>query len=185
MSIKWVCVVLVLLILLVPLSLVKAEESTEPFNVYTNKQDYIVGEPIDIYVKANALEPNQTITVADIIVYDPTNSSFAEWHDLSIVLTSTTTIHVATLIATTEGTYTVNATAVLDAPSTIMGNGGGTFVQSGLPPRLGWILRAIWRFFCRFWRPNVIPEYPFGTIVATVAFLGATGLHLARKRIKN
>jgi len=159
MAIRLVSAALCLLILFVPLA--SADETTESFTVYTDKQDYIVGEPIHIYVKAEAIDPNQTITVTDVIIYDPNNSSIAEWHNLSIVLTDTTTIeYVGTVIATSEGEYTVSATA------------------TGCP----WFLWTIWRFFCRWWRRNVIPEIPFGTIAAMTAFFGATGLYVFGKR---
>jgi len=159
MSIKLVCAALCLLVLFVPLA--SADETTESFIVYTDKKDYIVGEPVNIYVKAEAIDPNQTITITDVVVYDPNNLSVAEWHNISIVLTNTTTPeYVGTVIAASEGEYTVSAKA------------------TGCP----WILWAIWRFFCRWWRSNVIPEYPFGTIAAMAAFFGATGLYFSRKK---
>lgn len=160
-SIKLVSAALCLLVLFVPLA--SADETTEAFTVYTDKQEYIVGEPVNIYVKAEAIDPNQTITIIDVVVYDPNNSSVAEWHNLSIVLTDTTTIkYVGTVIATSEGEYTISAKA------------------TGCP----WILWAIWLFFCRWWRCNVIPEYPFGTIAAMAAFFGATGLYVSRKKYR-
>jgi hypothetical protein len=160
-SIKLASAALCLLILVVPL--VCADETTEAFTVYTDKQDYIVGEAINIYVKAEAIDPNQTITVTDVIAYDPTNSSIAEWHNLSIVLTATATPeYVGTVIATSEGEYTVSAKA------------------TGCP----WFLWARWRFFCWWWRCNVVPEYPFGTIAAMAAFFGATGLYATRKKYR-
>lgn len=162
-SIKLASLALCLLILLVPLA--GADETTESFIVYTDKQEYVIGEAINIYVKAEAIDPNQTITVTDVIVYDPNNVSIAEWHDLSIVLTNTTTPeYVGTVIATSEGEHTVSATA------------------TGCP----WFLWAWWRFFCwwwhRQWKRNVVPEYPFGTIAAMVAFFGAAGLYISRKK---
>jgi len=159
MSIKLVCAALCLLVLFVPLA--SADETTKSFIVYTNKKDYVVGEPVNIYVKAETMDPNHTITVTDVIVYDPNNVSVAEWHNISIVLTNTTTPeYVGTVIATSEGEYTVSAEAT------------GCL----------WILRAIWRFFCRWWQRNVIPEIPFGTIAAMTAFFGATGLYVFGKR---
>jgi hypothetical protein len=149
-----------LLILFVPLA--RADETTEVFTVYTDKQSYLVGEAVNIYVKAEAIDPNQTITVTDVIVHDPGNSSVAEWHNISIVLTDTTTPeYVGTVIATSEGEYTVSAEAT------------GCL----------WTLWAICRFFCRRWC-NVIPEYPFGTIAAMAAFFGATGLYVSRKKYR-
>ena len=159
MSIKLVCAALCLLVLFVPLA--SADETTESFIVYTDKQNCVVGEPVTIYVKAEAIDLNQTITITDVVVYDPNNLSVAEWHNISIVLTNTTTPeYVGTVIAASEGEYTVSAKA------------------TGCP----WILWAIWRFFCRWWRRNVIPEYPFGTIAAMAAFFGATGLYVSRKK---
>jgi hypothetical protein len=146
--------------LLVPLA--SADETTESFLVYTDKTEYLAGEAVNIYVKAEAIDPNQTITVHDVIVYDPNNSSIAEWHNLNIVLEDTTTIkYVGTIIATAEGVYTVSAKA------------------TGCP----WCLWAIFWFFCRcHWHRNVIPEYPFGTIAAMAAFFGATTLYVYRKK---
>jgi len=158
-SIKLLSAALCFLILFVTLA--SADGTTESFIVYTDKQDYIVGEAVNVYVKAEAIDPNQTITVTDVIVYDPNNLSVAEWHNLSIVLANTvTTEYVGTIIATSEGEYSVSAKA------------------TGCP----WILRAIWRFFCWWWRRNVIPEYPFGTIAAMAAFFGATVLYVSRKK---
>ncbi|MGQ9460590.1 MAG: hypothetical protein ACUVRA_05115 [Candidatus Bathyarchaeaceae archaeon] len=156
-AIKLASAVLCLLILFVPLA--SADETTKSFIVYTEKKDYVIGEPVNIYVKAEAMDPNHTITVTDVIVYDPNNMSVAEWHNLSIVLTDTTTIkYVGTVIATSEGEYIVSAEAT------------------------GCILRAIWRFFCWWWRRNVIPEIPFGTLAAMTAFFGATGLYVFGKK---
>jgi type 1 fimbria pilin len=159
MSIKLVSAALCLLILFVPL--VSADETTEAFTVYTDKQEYIVGEAVNVYVKAEVIDPNQTITITDVIVYDPNNSSVAEWQNLSIVLTNVVTPeYVGTVIATSEGEYTVSAKA------------------TGCP----FILWALWHFFCRWWQRNTIPEYPFGTIAAMAAFFGATGLYVSRKK---
>ncbi len=159
-SIKIVSVALCLLMLLVPL--VSADETTESFTVFTDKSEYLTGEAVNIYVKAETIDPNQTITVQDVIIYDPNNTSIAEWHDLNIVLDDTTTIkYVGTVIATSEGQYTVSAKA------------------TGCP----WFLWAIFWFFCRcHWNHNVIPEYPFGTIAAMAAFFGATALYVYRKK---
>lgn len=155
-AVLWLCT----LILTVPL--VMAEEPTESFSVYTDKEEYLVGDAVSIYVKANAIDPNETITVVDVVVYDPANVSVVEWHNLSIVLTDTVTpAYVGTFIAESEGTYTVCAQAT------------GCF----------WLLKAIWKFLCWFLKPKkVIPEVPFGTIIAMVTLLGATGLYTVRKK---
>lgn len=159
MSIKIPCAILCLLVLLVPLA--SASETTESFIVYTDKQAYAVGESVNVYVKANSIDPNQTITVTDVVIYDPSNSSVAEWHNVSIELSDTTMpAYVGTVIAASEGTYTVSAEA------------------TGCP----WRLCAIWRFFC--WRLHVVPEYPFGTIVGMAILFGATGLHVSRKKYR-
>jgi len=162
MSIKLVSVIaLCLLVLLIPLA--RASETTESFTVYTDKQNYIAGELVNIYVKADSIDPNQTITVTDVIVYDPNNSSVAEWHNISIVLTTTTTSEqVGSFTATSEGPYTVNASAIGCA----------------------WRLWSCWRFFC--WRHHfVVPEYPFGTIASMATFFGAIGLYFTRKKYRS
>jgi hypothetical protein len=148
------------MILVIPL--VMADETTESFAVYTDKSEYLVGELVRIYVKANAIDPNQTITVTDIIVYDPANNTVAEWHNLTIVLTDTTTpVYVDSITAETEGTYTVYAEG------------------TGCP----WRLWFFWWFFCRrHWKPRVVPEVPFGTVIALVTLFGATGLYVQRNK---
>ncbi|MGQ9538275.1 MAG: hypothetical protein ACUVTE_01620, partial [Candidatus Bathycorpusculaceae bacterium] len=99
-----------MMILAVPLAM--ADESTESFIVYTDKEEYLAGEIVRIYVKAEAIDPNQTITVTDIVVYDPANNTVAEWHNLTIVLTDTeTAVYVGYVVAETEGVYMVYATA--------------------------------------------------------------------------
>jgi hypothetical protein len=150
------------MILAVPLAM--ADETTESFIVYTDKQEYLVGEVVRIYVKAEAIDPNQTITVTDIIVYDPANNTVAEWHNLSIVLTDTeTSVYVDSIIAETEGTYTVYAEA------------------TGCP----WLLRFFWWFFCwRCWKKCVVPEVPFGTVMTAVTLLGATVLYIRKRNIR-
>lgn len=148
MSIKLFSVALCFLILF-SLPLVSADETTESFIVYTERNEYIVGEPINVYVKAEAIDPNQTITVTDVVVYDPDNSSVVEWNNISIVLTDTTTPeYVGTAVATSEGEYIVLANA------------------TGCP----WILRARWHFRCRCLR-HIVPEVPLGTIMASVAMI--------------
>jgi hypothetical protein len=158
-SIKLVSVALCLLMLLVPLA--SADETTESFTVFTDKSEYLTGEAVNIYVKAEAIDPNQTITVQDVIVYDPNNTSIAEWYDLNIVLEDTTTIkYVGTVIATAEGEYKVSAKA------------------TGCP----WWLWAWFWFFCRWrWHNHTVPEYPLGTIAAMSAFFAAIGLYVYKK----
>ncbi|NWG10435.1 hypothetical protein HXY33_01600 [Candidatus Bathyarchaeota archaeon] len=159
-AIKGLSIVL-LCAMFIAIPLAKADESTESFSIYTDREEYFVGEAINIYVKANAIDVNQTITVTDIIVYNPANVSVAEWHNISIVLADTNTqAYVGTIIAESEGGYTVSAEA------------------TGCP----WILRAIWRFICCFLRNKVVPEVPFGTVIPMVILLGATGLYAARKK---
>lgn len=162
MSIKFVAITLFCLsVLLVPF--VKADETTESFTVYTDKQEYLIGETVNVYVKAESIDPDQNITVTDIVVYGPGNSTVAEWSNLSVVLTDTETpVLVGTLTATLEGEYTVSASAL------------------GCP----WRLRARWWFWCWFWHPpcNVVPEVPFGTITAIATLLGAAGIYAKRKK---
>jgi hypothetical protein len=158
MRTKLAVVTLVLLALLVPL--VRAQATTESFTIYTDKQTYLVGETVSIYVQANSIDPDQTITVTDVIVYDPNNAIVAEWHGLTIELADTTTSQlVGTLTANAEGTYTVSADAF----------------------GCKWLLIALCYFFC-WGHHNNVPEVPFGTIVAAAPLLGATGLYLTRKK---
>jgi hypothetical protein len=155
----WLCT----LLLTVPLVMGEngRDASTESFIVYTDKEEYLAGEAVNIYVKANAIDPNETITVTDIVVYDPANITVAEWHNISIALTDTVTpAYVGTIIAESEGVYTVSAKA------------------TGCP----WILFFIWYFICKYWFGHVIPEVPFGTVVSILALIGATGLYIVRKK---
>jgi hypothetical protein len=147
MKTKPIVLALCLLVLFIPM--VSADETTESFTVYTEKKEYLVGELIDVYVRAEAIDANQSITVTDVVVYSPENSPVGEWRDISIVLTDTTTSrYVGTVVATSEGEYTVSANA------------------TGCP----WILLAIWRFICRRLQ-NVVPEVPLGTSMASVAMI--------------
>jgi hypothetical protein len=160
MKIKAIGLALCLLVFFIPL--VRADETTESFTVYTERTNYLVGELVNVYVRAEAIDPNQTITVTDVTVYSPENSSVAAWHDISIELTDTVTPqYVGTAVATSEGEYTVSANA------------------TGCP----WILLAIWRFFCR--RPqNVVPEVPFGTSVASIAMIIGLVAYVAVPRLR-
>lgn len=148
------------MILTVPLAM--ADESTESFIVYTDKEEYLAGEIVRIYVKAEAIDPGQTITVTDIVVYDPANNTVVEWHNLTIVLTDTeTAVYVGYVVAETEGAYMIYAKA------------------TGCP----WILWFIWWFFCRrFFKPRVVPEVPLGTIAALTTLAGATALYIKRRK---
>jgi hypothetical protein len=153
--------VIVLCTFILAIPFVMADETTESFSIYTDKEEYLVGETVNIYAKADAIDPNETITVEDVIVFDPANVSVAEWHNLSIVFTDTATpAYVGTVIAESDGNYTVSAEAT----------------------GCSWRLRARWRFRCRCWCHHVIPEVPFGTVVAMLAFLGATGFYAVKKK---
>lgn len=152
-------IILCSLVLIIPLA--RADQTTESFIVYTDKQYYTVGDLVTIYVKANSIDTNSTITVTDVTVYDPNNSSVAQWNNLSIVLNDTTTPElIGTLNATTEGTYTVDATAI------------GCL----------WIFKCWCWFYCLFRPWKVIPECPLGAIAAMTALLGTTGLYVRGKK---
>jgi hypothetical protein len=151
---------LYLLILVVPI-VAHADQTTESFTVFTDKSQYYVGDPVNVYVQANSIDPNNTITVTAVVVYDPTNVSVAQWDNLTITLANNTTIqYVGTVFAETQGQYTVTANA------------------TGCP----WTLHARCCFTCQYYHGNTVPELPFGSIVATLAFAGATGLYITRKR---
>jgi hypothetical protein len=154
--------------------LVKADETVEPFSVYTDKTEYLVGEVINIYVKANAAGASEAITVTSVVVFDPSNVSVAEWNDLSIVLTETPT-YVGRIIAQSEGGHTVAAEAAVEQAS-------GTSATAGVAGRRWWIWRVIWRFIIRFFHPKVVPEVPVGTIVAMIGLVGATGLYVVKRK---
>jgi hypothetical protein len=161
MSIRLGGLTLGLLLLLIPLARVYA--NSESFSIFTDKQDYVVGEPIIVYVKANSIDPNQTITVTVVVVYDPSNITIAKWQNISIVLTDTiTTETVGTLTAPVEGSYTVDANAT-----------GCAF-----------ILHSCWHFCCHCWCPKTVPDFPLGTIGAMAALFGATGIYITRKKYR-
>jgi hypothetical protein len=165
------------LILVTPLA--RADQATESFTVYTDQTEYLVGQTINIYAKADAIDPNETIVITDVVVYDPANVSVAEWHGLSIELTDTTTIvYVGSLVAESEGTYSVSAAAT------------GGF----------WFLRCICWFICWFvqhppgyvpppYHPppvcrHVVPEVPAGTIMAGVSMIAALFAFMAVPRFR-
>jgi len=149
MSKKWAGLILLSFLLLLPLA--NAEPTEESFSVYTDKPGYQVGDAVNIYVKANAIDPNQTITVTDVIVYDPSNLSVAEWHNLSIIFMDTTTpSHVGSFTVASPGNYTIQAKA------------------TGCPC----ILFAIFWFICWLYH-HVIPEYPLGPLMGVLACITA------------
>jgi hypothetical protein len=152
----WICT----LVLVTPLA--AADGSTESFSLYTDKDQYLVGETVNIYAKANAIDPNQTITVTDVVVYDPANASVAEWHNLSIVLADTTTpAYVGMITAESEGNYTVSAAAT------------GCF----------FFLWAKWYFSC--WRHlSAVPEVPAGTVMAGVSMIAALFAFITVPRLR-
>jgi hypothetical protein len=146
---------------------VHAEEASEPFVVFTERKEYFVGELINVYVKVAALDANQTVTVTDVVVFDPNNMSVAEWRGISIVLTSAgETQYIGTVAATSEGNYTVSA----DATATVSAGGGYGTTAGASGRHVCWIRRVIWRFFCRGFR-HVVPEVPLGTIAASAAMI--------------
>lgn len=201
---------LFMIILAVPL--VMAGAATESFNVFTDKKEYLVGEAVNVYVKADAIDLNQTIMVTDVVVHNSSGIAVAEWHNLSLVLADTTTpAYVGTIIADSEGTYTVSAkaSAFWDA------NGDGktdlkdvyvilkAYGSTPGDPRWnpladvnhdnrvdikdifllwrGQTLSATSEFKCGFLYPNSMPEVPVGTIAILISLLMATGLYTIRK----
>lgn len=150
------------LILAIPLAM--SDECTESFSIYTDKEEYLVGEAVNIYVKANAIDPNETIIVTDVVIFDPANITVKEWHNLTVILPDTIApAYVGTIFAESEGIYTVSA-----------GAWGGR-----------WRLWARWWFIIRwFWHRKVIPEVPFGTVIAMMSLVGATGLYAVRKKTR-
>jgi len=160
MRIKPIGFALCLFVLLIPLA--SASETTESFTIYTERTEYLVGELINVYAKAEAIDPNQTITITDVVVYNPENLSVVEWRNISIVFVDTTTSqYIGTVVATSEGEYTVSANA------------------TGCP----WILRAIWRFFCRRLN-NTVPEVPLGPIMASILMVAAFGAYFELQKRK-
>jgi len=155
---------LALISLLSLLPLAEAELTSESFSVFTDKDEYVLGNTVNVYVKADAIDPNETITVRDVIVYDPLNSSFVEWHNLSIILTDTTTpSYVGTFTVMELGNYTIWA------------NG------TGCPRRL-----FCWFRFRVWWRQwHVVPESPIGTlmvpIMGLIALAAWRGIRIRRK----
>jgi len=144
------------------ITIASADETTESFTIYTDKEEYLLGEIVEIYVKAEAIDPGQNITVTDVIVYDPNNITIAEWHNTTIVLTDTTNPkYVGRVIATSEGKYTVHAKA------------------TGCP----WFLWALWFFLCWWWeKTHVIPEIPYGTLAASASMILAVITYAAASK---
>ena len=117
-------------------SFVKAHEE-ESFIVYTDKDEYFIGDIVSVFAKATTILPNETIAITSVTVYDPLNNTAAEWDNLSIVLSDTETeVFVGSLQALEAGSYTVNATAT------------------------GCVLRCLWKFFCWSQMRNIkiVPE---------------------------
>lgn len=117
-------------------SFVNAHEE-ESFIVYTDKDEYVIGDIVNVFAKATTILPNETITITSVTVYDPLNNTAAEWDNLSVVLSDTETeVFVGNLKALEAGSYTVNATAT------------------------GCILRSLWKFFCWSQMRNIkiVPE---------------------------
>jgi hypothetical protein len=150
-------VVVMLAMFLVSLPIARAQD--ESYRVYTDKDVYLVDEVVQIFARAEHIEPDSTITIQNVTVYDPTNQTVAQWLNLNIILADTeTTIKIAELTAATEGQHTVYAEA------------------TGCPIR---IIR--WFFFII--RCHVIPEMPLGTIVPVLASFTAIGsIKLAKTR---
>jgi hypothetical protein len=119
-----------------------------------------VGQTVNVYVQANSINPGQNITIIDVVVYDPNNSTAAEWTNPIILTNTTTPESVGSLNATIAGTYTVNASATGCA----------------------YKLYCTWHFFCEQKPPKAIPEYSLGTIAAMTAIFGATSLYITRKK---
>jgi hypothetical protein len=161
---KMIMIIVVALCLLVAfLPLVKADSTSESFTVFTERSQYLVGETINVFVKAEAIDPNQTITVTDVVVFDPNNASVAEWHNTSIVLTYVgEQQYVGSVVGTLQGEYTVSANAT------------GCL----------WILRCFWHFFCIIPIHHVVPEVPIGTIAASASMILALGAYVAVPRLR-
>ena len=117
-------------------SFVNAHEE-ESFIVYTDKDEYFIGDIVSVFAKASTILPNETITITSVTVYDPLNNTAVDWDNLSIVLSDTETeVFVGNLQALEAGSYTMNATAT------------------------GCILRSLWKFFCWSQMRNIkiVPE---------------------------
>jgi len=152
-----------LCLLMAFLPLVKADPTSESFTVFTERSQYLVGETINVFVKAEAIDPNQTITVTDVVVFDPNNASVAEWHNMSLVLTYVGEQQcVGSVVGTLEGEYTVSANAT------------GCL----------WILRCLWHFFCIDHRNHVVPEVPIGTIAMSASMILALAAYVTVPRWK-
>jgi hypothetical protein len=118
------------------ISIANAEDG-ESFIVYTDRDEYSMGDTVNVFAKATTLLPDGKITLTDVIVYDPLNDTVAEWNGLSVVLSDTNTeVFVGSLTATEAGYYTVDAAAT------------------------GCILRCFCRFRCwsRMHNIKIVPE---------------------------
>ena len=93
------------------LPLVSAHEE-ESFIIYTDKNEYFIGDVVSVFAKATKILPGETITITSVTVYDPLNNTVASWDNCSIVLSDIETeVFVGSLQALEAGSYTVNATA--------------------------------------------------------------------------
>jgi hypothetical protein len=61
----------------------------------------------------------------------------------------------------------------------------GKYMVSAKATGCLWFLFAIFWFICWWHHHHVIPEVPFGTIIAMITFLAATGLYSVRKKHPN
>lgn len=152
--------IIFIIVLALAVSLVKAQTSDESFSVFTDQTTYNVGDTVTVLTQANYIDPNSTITVTDVNVTDPSGNLVAQWNNLNVVLSNTTTVvQIGTLTANTPGNYTVNAAAT------------GCLT----------ILFCHWIFQIKpFIKP--VPEYPLGTITALTAVLAVAGLYIKVKR---
>lgn len=147
-----------------PLSKAGLCSNGESFSVFTEYDEYVVGDTVNVYVKADHIDPNETITVTDVVVYDPSNCSAKEWHGLSIVLSDTTTIHyVGSLTVLQEGEYRVWA----------KGTGCLLIIIA---------LILFWVCGCVCPPPSCVPEFPMGAEVLTLVAL--LGLSVLKRRFK-
>jgi len=119
------------------------------FTVYTEREEYEMGDIVNVLAKGSSIPLGKTITVTDVTAYDIFNQTAAEWHDLSIILNDNQTEKfVGSFAALEAGTYTVNATA----------SDVGTFNVNAITT--GSIHSSCWKFFCwsKMHNIKIIPE---------------------------